>query len=42
MKIIIREMTEDDAKAVNTLSKQLGYPLSIDQTLQNIHAVFTK
>ena len=39
MKIIIREMTEDDAKAVNTLSKQLGYPLSIEQTLQNINAV---
>ena len=39
MKIIIREMTADDAKAVNILSKQLGYPLSIEQTLQNIHAI---
>lgn len=39
MTITIREMTANDAKAVNTLSKQLGYPLSIEQTLQNINAV---
>src|SRR6478752_4273579 len=39
MKIIIREMTPNDAMAVNTLSNQLGYPLSIEQTLQNIYAV---
>jgi len=39
MKIIIREMTANDATAVNTLSKQLGYPLSIGQTLQNINMV---
>ena len=39
MKIIIREMAADDAKAVNTLSNQLGYPLSIEQTLQNIYSV---
>jgi GNAT superfamily N-acetyltransferase len=39
MKITIREMTANDAKAVNTLSTQLGYPLSIEQTLQNIIAV---
>jgi len=39
MKIIIREMTAIDAEAVNTLSKQLGYPLSIGQTVQNINAV---
>jgi len=39
MKIIIREMTEKDAEAVNALSKQLGYPLSIEQTLQNINAI---
>ncbi len=32
-------MTANDAKPVNTLSKQLGYPLSIEQTLQNINAV---
>jgi len=32
-------MTANDAKAVNALSKQLGYPLSIEQTLQNIYAV---
>jgi GNAT superfamily N-acetyltransferase len=39
MKIIIREMAAGDAKAVNILSKQLGYPLSIEQTIQNINAV---
>ena len=32
-------MTANDARSVNTLSKQLGYPLSIEQTLQNINAV---
>jgi len=39
MKITIREMTANDARSVNMLSKQLGYPLSIEQTLQNINAV---
>ena len=39
MKITTREMTEKDAEAVNTLSKQLGYPLSIEQTLQNIKLI---
>jgi ribosomal protein S18 acetylase RimI-like enzyme len=39
MKILIREMTIKDAEAVNTLSKQLGYPLSIEQTLKNINVV---
>jgi GNAT superfamily N-acetyltransferase len=39
MKIIIRQMTATDAKEVNRLSAQLGYQLSIEQTLQNIHAV---
>lgn len=39
MQIVIREMTLTDAKPVNTLSTQLGYPLSLDQTLQNINAV---
>ena len=32
-------MTAADAKEVNLLSAQLGYPLSIEQTLQNINAV---
>ena len=32
-------MRVDDASAVNLLSRQLGYPLSIQQTLQNIQAV---
>lgn len=39
MKIIIREMAVKDAEAINNLSKQLGYPLSMEQTLQNIHVV---
>jgi GNAT superfamily N-acetyltransferase len=39
MKITTREMTEKDAEAVNALSKQLGYPLSIEQTLRNIKAI---
>jgi len=39
MKITIREMTANDATVVNALSKQLGYPLSIEQTLQNIYSV---
>jgi len=32
-------MTVEDATAVNLLSHQLGYPLSLQQTLQNITAV---
>ena len=39
MKISIREMNANDAIGVNALSKQLGYPLSFEQTLQNINAV---
>ena len=39
MKISIREMNANDAIGVNALSKQLGYPLSIEQTLQNINEV---
>src|SRR6187401_2017210 len=39
MKITRREITAYDATEVNALSKQLGYPLSIEQTLQNINAV---
>ena len=39
MKIEVREMIMEDAQAVNSLSQQLGYPLSIQQTLQNITAV---
>lgn len=32
-------MTPEDAEEVNRLSRQLGYPLSSEQTLQNITAV---
>ncbi len=34
-----RVMLIDDAEQVNLLSKQLGYPLSLQQTQQNIIAV---
>ena len=39
MRITVREMVVADAEAVNFLSAQLGYPLSISQTLRNIKAV---
>jgi len=39
MKIEVRKMKVDDSHAVNLLSQQPGYPLSIRQTLQNIKAV---
>lgn len=32
-------MTAKDAAAINALSKQLGYPLSVEQTLRNINSV---
>jgi len=32
-------MSEEDAPAINALSQQLGYPLSPEQTLQNMNAV---
>lgn len=39
MEIFIRDITEDDAEAVNTLSAQLGYTMSLEQTLSNIRSV---
>ena len=39
MEIEVRHMNTNDAEAVNTLSQQLGYPVSIQQTHQNINAV---
>ena len=39
MKITARTMMTGDAEQVNQLSKQLGYPLSLAHTLQNITAV---
>ena len=39
MQTVVREMLIKDAKAVNLLSAQLGYPLSPEQSLQNIEAV---
>jgi len=39
LKIEVRKMKVDDSNAVNLLSQQLGYSLSIPQTIQNIKAV---
>lgn len=39
MDIVIREISVNDAKAVNRLSHQLGYPLTIDETIENIQRV---
>jgi GNAT superfamily N-acetyltransferase len=39
MQIEVREMTTGDAQSVSLLSQQLGYPLSHQQTLQNINAI---
>ena len=39
MQITVREMVIRDANAVNLLSAQLGYPLSPEQTFENIEAV---
>ena len=39
MEIEIREMSASDAETVNFLSQQLGYTLSLTQTLENIKAV---
>ena len=39
MKIEVREVNTEDVQGVNRLSQQLGYLLSIQQTLQNINAV---
>jgi len=39
MKIEVREVNAEDVQGVNRLSQQLGYLLSIQQTLQNINAV---
>lgn len=39
MDIYARQMFSEDAAAVAALSRQLGYPLSAEQILQNINAV---
>src|SRR3954465_14202163 len=39
MEISIRSITEQDAEAINALSRQLGYTMSIEQTLANIRSV---
>ena len=37
--MVIRRIIAEDAEAVNALSRQLGYPLSKEQTLKNINEV---
>ena len=39
MEIYARQMSSEDSAVVAALSKQLGYPLSSQQVLQNINAV---
>ena len=39
MEIFIRDIAEQDAEAINALSTQLGYTMSIEQTLSNIRSV---
>ena len=39
MKIVVREISAEDTEAVNLLSRQLGYPLSPEETLENIRNV---
>jgi GNAT superfamily N-acetyltransferase len=41
VKIFIREIKGEDAEMVAALCGQLGYPMSIDQTLKNINAVIS-
>jgi len=41
MEISIRQMSPQDALAVTSLTKQLGYPLSSDQIVQNINVVLS-
>jgi GNAT superfamily N-acetyltransferase len=42
MEITVRRVTPGDAKAINNLSAQLGYPFTEAQTLQNIIAVLSQ
>lgn len=39
MKIIIRRLNKEDAERITILCKQLGYPMSVEQTFQNIKSV---
>jgi len=39
MEVIIRDIIEEDAEAVNTLSGQLGYIMPLEQTIANIRSV---
>jgi len=41
MKIVVREMLAEAPKAVNLLSRQLGHPLSPEETFE-ISAIFCK
>lgn len=39
MGLLIREMSLEDANSVNRLSHQLGYPLTVTETAENIKAI---
>jgi GNAT superfamily N-acetyltransferase len=39
MEISIRSITEQDAEAINALSRQLGYTMPFEKTLANIRSV---
>jgi len=41
MQISIRQIAPSDAEAVTNLAHQLGYPLSVEQILQNIKAILS-
>lgn len=41
MQILIRRMMLSDAEAINNLSQQLGYPLSIEETLANLQKLLS-
>ena len=39
MEIIVRRVTKEDAETISVLCSQLGYPMSVEQTLKNISGV---
>jgi len=41
MEVLIRHMKTSDAKTVTDLSLQLGYTISVEQTIKNIEAVLS-
>lgn len=41
MEITVRKVTKEDAERIADLCRQLGYPMSVEQTLQNITGVLS-